>query len=670
LYYGIIAKGQKTYAPRIYHNDFTNNFRGVYMQDVNGARLLFNDFETTEQFLDFDMIGIPIHAGLPATNVSYAAYIANCNNFKIEENNIKNGEAGLYVYNTGEAAGLEVYKNSFGEQPSSGDFDMKAGTIVVGKNSDYVHGDDENYGLDGLQTRCNTYTSTENAMSVINGNMRKNQGAQNGQTDELAGNQFNGTYRPAMDFKVQIQTGTSQLWNFSQFDLGSYNYWQHENDEALDYYTELDNYTEIKVDPHTQDNIFHTDISCLSNYPGPVIIDSEFELSRISTFRNTMTDKENQYNDLVDRGDTEYLINLTESMSNRNFNSIFPMLCNDGYLSNEVFETILDNRSTNRPRIASILIENSPLPENIMELVENSDYLQNGHKKQIRRVQSGTSPRLEFEYEIADIKQEISKIESNLVNHAIENDSVPEVRETVLNYLINDAEENSTNYINRFNLQLAQTEFTEAQNTLDNLRIYASGLQNEDITSEIQRFCDVHDIYISILKDTVYNNALLVENQELLREAALDFSPLYSGKAQILYELATDSVFIEYTPLPYEEMLPRNAIIEQEEDIFMADLNIYPNPTRDKLYIEYNFMSYTEEGNEDLLKTLGYQKKSDCSSGEIKIYTIDGKLIISKTLEQQSGIESVDMKDYPPASYLIKITDCYGFTKEQKFVKQ
>jgi len=285
-------------------------------------------------------------------------------------------------------------------------------------------------------------------------------------------------------------------------------------------------------------------------------------------------------------------------------------------------------------------------------------------------VQSGTSPRLEFEYEIADIKQEISKIESNLINHAIDNDSVPELRETVINYLINDAEENSINYVNRYNLQLAQTELTEAQNTLNDLRIYASGLPNEDMASEIQRFCDVQDIYISILQDTVFDNALLVQNQEFLREAALDFSPLYSGKAQTLYELATDSVFIEYTPLPYEEMLPRNAIIEQEEDIFMADLNIYPNPTRDKLYIEYNFMSYSEEGNEDLLKTLGYEKKSECASGEISIYTIDGKLIISKTLEQQSGIESVDLKDYPPASYLIKITDCYGFTKELKFVKQ
>jgi hypothetical protein len=383
-----------------------------------------------------------------------------------------------------------------------------------------------------------------------------------------------------------------------------------------------------------------------------------------------LIDNENQYDDLVDRGDTEYLINLTESMSNRNFNSIFPTLCNEGYLSDVVFETILDNSSTNRPRIASILIENSPLPDIIMEMVENSDYLQNGHKKQIRSVQKGTSPRLIFEYEIADIKQDISKIESNLVNHAIDNDSVPAIRETVINYLINNAEISSISYVNRFNLQLAQTDIIEAKNTLDDLRFYAASLQDENIATEIERYCDVHDIYISLLQDTVYDKALLVQNQEFLKEAALDFSPLYSGKAQTLYELATDSTFIEYTPLPYEEILPRNVIIEQEEDIFMADLNIYPNPTRDKLYIEYNFLSYSEEGNEDLLKTLGYEKNSDCKSGEIKIYTIDGKLIISKTLEQQSGTESVDMKDYPPASYLIKITDCYGFTKEQKFVKQ
>ena len=667
LYYAVSAKGQKTYAPKIHHSDFENNFRGVYMRDINGARLLFNKFETTQENLSFEIIGIPLNAGLPKMNASYAAYIANCNNFKVEENTFKNGDAGLYAYNNGEAAGLEIYKNYFGNQENPNNYNMIAGTIVVGKNSNWDNQNIPNIHV-GLQTRCNTYSSTQNAISVINGNMRKNQGNQGGETDKLAGNQFHNVYKPLTDFKVQISSSNYAGFNYSHLDLGKYNYWQHKNNQALDFYTQLDNYTELKILTHTLD-VFNPSNSCPSHYP---TIDFEFELARISAFRVDMDDKQNQYYSLVDRGDTENLINLVESMSNRNFNSIFPTLCNNGYLSDQVFESILDNRATNRPRIASILIQNSPLPENIMEMVENSNYLQNGHKKQIRRVQNGISSRLISEYEIADIKQNISRIESNLINHAIDNDSVPSVRETVINYLTNNAEVNDISYINKFNLQLAQTELGDAQNTLNQLRTYALGLQNPDKSLEIQRFCDIHDIYISLLQDTVYDNTLLVENQEFLREAALDFSSMYSGKAQTLYELATDSVFIEYTPLPYDEFLPKSMIIdnEQEEDIFMAELNIYPNPTRDKLFIEYNFTSYSEEGNEDLLQTLGYKKHNDCRSGEISIYTIDGKMIISKTLEQPSGLESIDMKDYPPASYLIKITDCYGFSKEQKFVKQ
>ena len=65
LYYAVSAKGQKTYAPKIHHSDFENNFRGVYMRDINGARLLFNKFETTQENLSFEIIGIPLNAGLP-----------------------------------------------------------------------------------------------------------------------------------------------------------------------------------------------------------------------------------------------------------------------------------------------------------------------------------------------------------------------------------------------------------------------------------------------------------------------------------------------------------------------------------------------------------------------------------------------------------------------------
>jgi hypothetical protein len=317
LYYAVSAKGQKTYAPKIHHSDFENNFRGVYMRDINGARLLFNKFETTQENLSFEIIGIPLNAGLPKMNASYAAYIANCNNFKVEENTFKNGDAGLYAYNNGEAAGLEIYKNYFGNQENPNNYNMIAGTIVVGKNSNWDNQNIPNIHV-GLQTRCNTYSSTQNAISVINGNMRKNQGNQGGETDKLAGNQFHNVYKPLTDFKVQISSSNYAGFNYSHLDLGKYNYWQHKNNQALDFYTQLDNYTELKILTHTLD-VFNPSNSCPSHYP---TIDFEFELARISAFRVDMDDKQNQYYSLVDRGDTENLINLVESMSNRNFNLI------------------------------------------------------------------------------------------------------------------------------------------------------------------------------------------------------------------------------------------------------------------------------------------------------------------------------------------------------------
>ncbi len=114
------------------------------------------------------------------------------------------------------------------------------------------------------------------------------------------------------------------------------------------------------------------------------------------------------------------------------------------------------------------------------------------------------------------------------------NDSALAVRETVINYLTYTADVNSMNYVNRFNLQLAQTDFTDAQNTLDDLRVYATSLQDDNIITEIQHYCDIHDIFISSIQDSVYDKALLLENQEFLREAALNFSPMYSGKAETL----------------------------------------------------------------------------------------------------------------------------------------
>jgi len=80
---------------------------------------------------------------------------------EVEENTFKNGDAGLYAYNNGEAAGLEIYKNYFGNQENPNNYNMIAGTIVVGKNSNWDNQNIPNIHV-GLQTRCNTYSSTQN----------------------------------------------------------------------------------------------------------------------------------------------------------------------------------------------------------------------------------------------------------------------------------------------------------------------------------------------------------------------------------------------------------------------------------------------------------------------------------------------------------------------------
>jgi hypothetical protein len=39
LYYGVRVSGQRTYAPKIQHNQFTNNYRGVKLTGTTGAGL-------------------------------------------------------------------------------------------------------------------------------------------------------------------------------------------------------------------------------------------------------------------------------------------------------------------------------------------------------------------------------------------------------------------------------------------------------------------------------------------------------------------------------------------------------------------------------------------------------------------------------------------------------
>ncbi|MDD3859080.1 MAG: hypothetical protein PHW83_02690 [Bacteroidales bacterium] len=664
LYYGINVKSGITHSPNIIHNTFINNYRGVHITTVGGLRLLFNNFTNTIEIPPVtETIGIPVNEE-PETNVSYAAYINSCTDFKVEENTIKGIQAGIYIYNAGDASGQLLYRNKFGDNPGSSTYNMYAGTLVVGKNSNWnylappiIHS--------GLEVKCNNYTSTNYAISVMNGNMRKLQGTNSVGDDKLAGNQFR--KQPlvnGIDFTVQIDA------NYQNFDLGMYTYWQHSNNTGIvnDYYRELSTYTVNKVDPETSPFFAFNENTCLSHYQSPLSADDELEgiMDDIAVIGSSITSTNDLYDELVDRGDKEYMKDIAEDLSPRNFQQYVPVLSNDGYLSNEVFETILDNRKAQKPVIAAVLIANSPLPVEIMEQVESSTYLSNGHKKQVRNYQSGINARVLLEYNIADLEQEKAVKESLLINNAINNDSLPEMRDIVISYL--DPQSNDYNkLIKIYGLNMSKQNYSASIANLDNIRQLASMPQNETISDELIMYCDIQELFIASIQD---ENSLLV-HKDMLLEATLDGSALYSATAQVLYEIAADTVFAEYTPLPVTVMQPRKAEVNDAitQEQFLPFINVYPNPADAEINIEYDFTALYDEGNDLLLEQLGIDRREDCVKGELCIFTEDGKLLLQFRLNAVTDSFSISIEYYTPGIYMLVVKDCYGNSKTVKITK-
>ncbi|PLX06000.1 MAG: hypothetical protein C0596_16030 [Marinilabiliales bacterium] len=671
LFYAIDVRGQKNYAPKVYHSDFVNNFRGIHFRGTNGSRILFNEINTTNADVGFETNNLTLHNNPINGNVSYGVYIDRGLNTLFEENTIYNGKAGSYIFSTGNS-GTRYYRNKFGD-PNYQTMGMEAATIVVGRNSNWDASNPPTTNT-GLEIRCNNYIANNTAISVLNGNMRKNQGVLGGNTDQLAGNQFHSSFTNGTEFKVQIHENIfGPPSQFSYLDLGVYNYYQHDDGasgtEQNGYHRRLLTYSDLEVDPQTQDDKrFYESEACESHYSLPVVHDPDVVIFDISFQTNTLETLENQYDEIIDRGDTEYMISVAEELDPHNFRQYTTILSNDGYLSDQVFLTLLDNHVAQKPVIAAILIANSPLPEDILDEVNNSTYLDNGHKNKILKYQEGTNPRLLLEYEMADVKQEIIYLESELVNNAINNDSIIGVKEIAINYFNSKPIQLVKDLQTIYNLSISSNDYTTAENSLSDLRIIANTL-SEDEAIEVIRFCDVNQLYISALNDTA-NYSLLYDNREFLLEAARSTSPSYSVTAEILYSIVTDSSYFEYTPLPVNEMGSRSIQINNEitKDV-VNNFDIYTNPVLNTLNIYFDLSATCEDGYEVLYETIGKKKQEGCSFGEILIYTSDAKLIETIPLESITGTLSIDIESYKPGVYLIEIDNCYGDKRTKKITK-
>ncbi|MDL2262224.1 T9SS type A sorting domain-containing protein [Bacteroidales bacterium OttesenSCG-928-I21] len=680
LYYGIKASGNGTGTISIRYNTFTDNYRGIYMSSINAPLVAFNNITTSVEFYPAQ-VGEPFYTnqGLPSSmGVKYGAYLKSCSNFKFEKNTIQKGDAGLYIYNIGNAEGHEIFRNQFGDENKG----IRAANVIIGKNSNFVQNLPGYTGDEGLQVRCNKYISNTNAISILNGNMRKNQGENSDETDKLAGNQFHKTLENAREFTVEISN------NFSHFDLGTnvkYNYFQHDDSEASPsdlFYRELRSVENNKVNASTVRGVtFDEPLSCPSSFSsGTGAGSSSGNLAAVLAGRTVIISDQNEkheelvseYSKTVDKGDTGAMLKTAETMDDANYDKAYDILANSGYLSDKVYLAVIGNEKAPEAAKAAILIKNSPLPEKIVPELENST-MSKAMKDMVMKYQEGINSREILEYQMSDIKQEIARIELDMVSMLMNvGEFKDEYADSLINYFADKKQKSFESYRNIYNLQIEKGDTSAAQKTLSELMIYASTLES-GMRNEINNYCDISSIYLNSIDNGIIDTAVLALSKETLLDAAISGSWMYSAQAQDLYSYLTDTVFWEPTPLPEEvpEELPEKRNTKTDiSELFAPVFKIYPNPTNGMLFMEYDPENNYGPGYELLLKAIGKEYAGNCSNISVNISSMEGKILKNIEFEDGKTIKTIDINNFSNGIYIIEITDCYGNKTSKKITKQ
>lgn len=636
LYYGIYADGQKGTPISLYSNKMTNNFRSIYLAANTGTNVKRNRISVAEESFNFSNNNYidPCNSGIPRATVPYGIYLNGCTSYSVQYDTITKGTTGMYIRNSGTEA-LQVSNCVFGESSTTGSTNA---IIVSGTNSDY---NPNNIGqtYNGLQIVCNDFTGNTNDIGVINGNMGSEQGFPNETNYLPAGNQFNINAPSAFEFRTQFQSYLF-IGDYTYFDLGPYSYYQHDDDfgisNGFDRELESGRYTEVVLNGHggvIPSTIFEYGYNasyCQSRNSTCTEL-----LSEINDYSDTLEKFEADYSNRLDGGNTQSLLaNIQSNSTSVNYDM-------DGFMSDECFYAILDEIENNPSYFISILIDNSPLPEHIYRIAMTKN-IPEIYKNTLALYQSGDNSRVIVDREMSALRQSISYNESMLMNNALNNDSVPSERFMVMAYFSDKTDLQSK--INVYRLNCASGNYTEALANLSSIE------SNTAVNNyEISKFCEVNRLYIGVITNSP--NTFL--DTTLLRNAVNEQNYLYSALAQVLYEYATDSITYHYTPTFIDEVQPR--FMKADGDDEFPVFNVYPNPTNGIVNIELNVNM--DEKIRSFCEKYGVSTIFDCEKISIEVYDVNSRLIMLEESNIQEPMQ-IDLSNYPPSNYTIRIKDC------------
>lgn len=599
--------------------EFINNHRGALMEDFRNSTIIYNRFENRDNI----------------NEINYGLYLNGCTGYKLMENQFFGSEIedeydydfGLHITNSGYEHN-RIYRNTFENFNIN---ELSSAIIGLGTNSDYGLGATSSEATVGLEYTCNDFSNYVRAMVVLDGEI---EGVQGRQTYPFtpAENSIDHSGCGASGFDFYIEGS----------DMSGYKYCYNEVElpKALDCYSDA----YISNQEGVVGLLYEACLSELSDDGTPPIGPGLEEAISIESEISLLT---SQYDELMDAGDTEGLINRINTVRPNEYHDLcFELIEISPYVSDEVLTTFLLNSIVRPVAKTSVLLANSPLTTAVQDEINNSN-LPSHFKQIIWDNQTGINPRLEKELEITELKIDKQEKVNNMVYTTLRNDSVAEIKDSVI-VAMETLEGLQTKTI-LFQLLVKDENLSEAQFVLNELE---SNLVNYPVEKqqEVSEILDIYQIQLEIMQgDESTELSIIQNNSAFLQDIAETVNHPASIKAQLLLEKAGIADYPERIVIP--GLGTKSTKVEQTNQVDNTEAKelvfVYPNPANDKLTVEYILLGAINE---------------QC----IGVYTLDGKLVKQVSIQDQLGIIKIDVSDIVTGNYLL----CFGSSGIHGYTKQ
>ncbi len=607
LSYGIRVSNTEK-SVEVMDSYFEDNFCGVFATSANNSIIKSNEFHL-----------IPVYniRQLYPTEPAYGIVIDYTTGYKIEQNNFF-GEnenlkgTGLQIKNSGQAPN-EVKNNIFRK--------ILYSTIAIGKN----RGLNSNGDLVGLKYKCNDFSETKRGISVLRFKNEDLYGIapsqDGGIINQPAENIFNnGGSSDGYDIFIEDETNAY-----------SYSYKGESNKKPL---TISNNITPLGIDGETD---------CTRDYG---LLD-DLELHNHHTFiENEYLTLLYNYNNLLDGGSKDELLDkLLDSWAGDVWDLRQAYLDASPYLSPDVLKELA-------------LSEKLPLAVYLEVALSNPEGTQKDEYIDFMKSTEGenllTPTGIELIKGSWDTKTFRATLESNISSKLSD---MEEVSRTIIHRIINDSTGvNISNYRDRLNSirnieakyelvdsYIGTKEYNTAETLLNTLLT--------DPNNEKYNANDINDylLLLSIMRDKNDTTNLIPIDERLETLSNSSTRAGAKAKAYLYFNNQETDYHPDYVDLDLKEKSKTNRRAKPSlAQLFGADVTISPNPAKDHIILTYDLPSkqvYT-----------------------IKIYDNKGIELLTKTLNSNKGVQTIEFKNLKSGAYYYSITDSKSVIKSDKLI--